>query len=90
MHRIELRPWTADETGTSLAAAERIRLSAAFVLMATGGFRRGEVLGLRWSDVDLDRRSISIRQALVLVGNSPTLSEPKTEAGRRSIPLATH
>jgi integrase len=87
--RHELRPWTADETATFLTAAAGDRLAAAFWLMATAGVRRGEALGLMWPDLDLDRGTVSIRRALVLVGNTPTLSQPKTEAGRRSIPLAT-
>jgi integrase len=86
--RHELEPWTAEETGRFLAAAEGDRLSAAFGLMAMTGLRRGEALGLRWADVELDRGRLSIRRALVLAGNVPTFSEPKTEAGRRSVPLA--
>jgi integrase len=56
--------------------------------MATAGLRRGEALGAKWTDLDLERGVLSVRRALVLVGNKPTISEPKTEAGRRSIPLA--
>ncbi|MCA1701816.1 MAG: site-specific integrase [Actinobacteria bacterium] len=48
---------------------------------------RGEALGLHWRDVSLDRARLSVRQALVLVGNEPALQEPKTAKGRRSIPL---
>jgi integrase len=63
------------------------RLSAAWLLLATTGMRRGEALGLHWRDVSLDRARLSVRQALVLVGNKPDLQEPKTAKGRRSIPL---
>lgn len=78
--RRELHPWTADETGRFLNASEGDRLHAAFVVMAMAGLRRGEVLGLRWADLDLDRATISVRRALVLVGHAPTFHEPKTEA----------
>jgi integrase len=84
----EITPWTAEETSRFLVAAEGDRLYAAFLLMATTGLRRGEALGAKWADLDLERGALSVRRALVLVGNTPTISEPKTEAGRRSIPLA--
>lgn len=62
-------------------------LSAAWLLLATTGMRRGEALGLHWGDVTLDHARLSVRQALVLVGNEPALQAPKTAKGRRSIPL---
>lgn len=87
--RHELQPWTAEETERVLAAAEGHRFCAAFGLMAMAGLRRGEALGLRWTDLELERGYASIQRALVLVGKVPTFSKPKTEAGRRSIPLPT-
>jgi integrase len=85
--RHEINPWTAEETSTFLAAAEGDRLYAAFLLMATAGVRRGEALGPTWADLNFTNATLSIRRALVLVDNVPTISEPKTDAGRRSIPL---
>ena len=49
--------------------------------------RRGELLGLRWSDVDLDANSITVRQNLVLVDHERAYSEPKSAAGRRTISI---
>lgn len=57
----ELKPWTLDETAAFLEAARTDPLYAAFVLAVSLGLRRGEILGLRWSDVDLDRRTLSVR-----------------------------
>ncbi len=51
------------------------------------GMRRGEALGLRWSDVDLEGGAIVVRQALIAVGYELRFSEPKTRRGRRTIPL---
>ncbi len=51
------------------------------------GMRRGEVLGLRWSDVDLAAARLSIQQTLLSVAYEVVLSEPKTVKGRRSIAL---
>jgi integrase len=49
--------------------------------------RRGEALGLRWCDVDLDAAALSITRTLVTVGHVPMVFEPKTAAGRRSVHL---
>jgi integrase len=49
--------------------------------------RSGEVLGLRWSDVDLDRRRLAVRQAVILVAYKLMISDVKTDTGRRSIDL---
>ncbi|WP_432019023.1 tyrosine-type recombinase/integrase [Streptomyces sp. 1222.5] len=58
----EIRPWTLEETLSFLEAARRDPLYAAFVLAVAMGLRRGELVGLRWSDVDLDNRVLHIRQ----------------------------
>lgn len=58
----ELSPWSLDETLTFLAAARRDPLYAAFVLAIAMGLRRGELVGLRWADVDLDKRVLYVRQ----------------------------
>ena len=55
---------------------------------ATRGLRRGELLGLRWSDVDLTNGRIAIRRTLVMVDGKPATAEPKTVKGRRSLTLA--
>jgi len=49
--------------------------------------RRGEILGLRWEDVDLDRGEVSVRQALTSFGHKVSFSPPKTRRSRRCIPL---
>jgi integrase len=60
---------------------------AAFLMAAATGMRRGEILGLRWTDVDLDSGRIAIRQTLIIINHKPTLSEPKTDRSRRSLRL---
>lgn len=58
----ELSPWTLDETLDFLAASRRDPLYAAFVLAIAMGLRRGEIVGLRWSDLDLGQRVLYVRQ----------------------------
>jgi integrase len=49
--------------------------------------RRGEVLGLRWRDVDFDDKSLSVTQTITTAHNDIVVGEPKTPTGRRTIPL---
>lgn len=51
------------------------------------GVRRGEALALTVWDIDKNRRTISINKSLDLTDNVPTVKEPKSEAGRRDIPI---
>ena len=63
------------------------RLSAAWQL-SLYGLRRGEVLGLCWSDIDLDAKTLTIRRARVEVtGTGVVEVGPKTERGGRTLPL---
>jgi integrase len=63
------------------------RLAALWILAASTGMRRGELLGLRWRDLDLDAGELSIRQTVVCYGKLLVIKEPKTERGRRTIPI---
>lgn len=83
----EMRTWTALELRTFFEHVSSDRFYAAFVLAGTTGMRRGEVLGLRWRDLDLDAGRAAIRQTLLSVGYAVQFSTPKTAKGRRSIAL---
>lgn len=84
----QITTWSARELRKFLEHVEGERLYAGYVLAATTGMRRGEVLGLRWQDVDLDAGRVSISQTLVVVGGyEAQYSEPKTARGRRSVAL---
>lgn len=83
----EMKTWTAAELRAFLNSVEVNRLYAAWLLMATTGMRRGEVLGLRWSDVNLDQGTASVQQTLSSVGYKLVFSSPKTKSSRRSVPL---
>lgn len=87
--RPELPTWTADTLGEFLGRSEDDddRLWPLWTFLATTGVRRGEALGLRWSDVDLSTGVATIVRTLVTVDHVPTVSEPKTAAGRRPVKL---
>jgi integrase len=85
--RPELQVWTAQQLRAFLAAVEGDRLYALWLLAASTGMRRGEVLGLQWPDVDLGRARVAVRRSLVTVGHEVIVSEPKTAKGRRSVAL---
>ena len=58
------------------------------VLMMFTGMRRGEVLGLRWEDVDTKAGLIHIRRNVTHAGgNKPVIGTPKTKSGERDLPL---
>lgn len=85
----EIKTWTATELGQFLAFAREHdeRLYPLWLLMATTGIRRGEALGLRWQDLDIDNARISIRQTLLAVRHTPLYGQPKTKRGKRNISL---
>ncbi len=85
--RKELHTWTADEVRTFLESVEGDRLAAAYRLLATTGMRRGEVLGLRWSCVDLDAGRLQVNQSLTIVKDELVWAPPKTARSRRSLSL---
>jgi integrase len=82
-----MHPWTAEELRAFLAAAEGDRFYPIFVLLVSTGMRRGEVLGLRWADVDLDAGRLAVRHTIGRVGGKVLAGEPKTAKSKRSIAL---
>jgi integrase len=78
--RADMRTWTAGELRRFLEHVEGERLAALWMLAASTGMRRGEVLGLRWVDVDLDLAWVAVRQTLVLAGRQVVVSEPRQAA----------
>ncbi|MEE1939657.1 site-specific integrase [Streptomyces sp. TRM 70361] len=83
----EIEPLTAQEGKQLLAAARGNRLWAAYELAVRTGLRRGELLGLRWQDVDLHEGVLTVRQALQRVGGELIIVPPKTQRSARRVAL---
>lgn len=82
--RKEIAVLDAEQTRVLLVTVRGERWSALLTLALATGARQGELLGLRWRDVDLTRRTLRIQRQLLRDG---TFNEPKTAKGRRTIDL---
>ncbi|MBM4489716.1 tyrosine-type recombinase/integrase [Rhodococcus hoagii] len=82
----EMKTFTKAEVQMLLSAAAKDRNEHAWQL-ALSGLRRGEVCGLRWSDVDLEAGSITIANNRVSVNGSVVEGDPKTDRSARTLPL---
>jgi integrase len=85
--RPEVRALAPHEVHALLDAAKGDRFEAILTVAIAVGLRRGEALGLRWSDIDLDAAVVRVRRALVFVDGDLRFVDPKTKRSRRTIPL---
>lgn len=93
----KMQPLTLKQVNQFLAAMKKNRLFPALFLEVGTGLRRGEILALRWRDLDLDASVLHVRQTLVRVRNYHAagsdrktrllIQEPKTDHSRRTIPI---
>ncbi|MEU1751948.1 tyrosine-type recombinase/integrase [Micromonospora matsumotoense] len=79
--------WTADQLAEFLGNVTDDSLFAFWWLTALRGLRRGEMCGLRWTDVDLDRGVLTIERNRTTAGYTIVEGDPKTPAGRRAVAL---
>ena len=80
-------PWTAEQAVTFLEHVADDRLGPLFEVLIDCGLRRGEVLALRWCDIDIERRALFVRRTLSDVGGRLVFSEPKTRASTAGVGL---
>ena len=86
----KFRVWDEGQLRTFLEVAKSHRLYIAFLLAATTGMRQGEILGLRWQDIDFDKAILSVTQAIARDHHGFMVSEPKTSSSRRTIALPSN
>ncbi len=85
--RADIHPFDPTEARAFLEAIRGHRLEALFVTAMATGLRQGELLGLRWRDLDLEQATLAVRHALQMIGGKPTLIEPKSATSRRTLVL---
>jgi integrase len=85
----EMHPLSPNQVHRLLQAIRGERLEALYVLAVTTGMRQGELLALRWQDVDMENTTLSVRRTLTRNGGRIAIGEPKTKKSRRSIRLTS-
>jgi integrase len=87
--RHEIIVWTPEQATAFLAGVARDRREALYVLAIDSGLRQGELLGLRWQDVDLDGSRLRVVQSRASVTKTgQTFTEPKSATSRRTVELS--
>ena len=87
--RHEIRALSPDEAKRLLDAAQGERLEAIYVIALTAGLRLGELLALRWADVDTDAGTLRVTGTLQRTRGCIEIAEPKTKQSRRRVELTT-
>ena len=85
--KYEPHPLTPDQAQAFLQAAEGDRCAALYRLALSVGLRQGELLGLRWADIDLDAGSLRVEQTVQVVAGRLVFGTPKTKTSKRTLPL---
>jgi integrase len=83
----EIHPLTPEEARVFLESARGERLEALYSVALAVGLRRGEALGLRWNDIDLDGRTLTVSQTVQRTNGKLQFLEPKTQRSRRTISI---
>ena len=79
--------WNQAQARCFLAVATRSTYGPIWLITMATGMRRGEALGLRWTDADLEGGSLRVVQAVGMINGSPRIHEPKTKSARRTLPI---
>lgn len=80
--------YTEEEIKDILAKAKDTDVYLMLIILFNTGLRRGEIAALRWSDIDLDKKTMFIRRNRVIANGKVYEKDPKSESGKREIPLA--
>ena len=85
--RRDIYPLTPEQSRFLFDITKESRFHAVFVVAVTSGMRQGEIFGLLWRNVDLDKGVITVSRSLQEVSGRHTLKETKTRAGQRRVTL---
>jgi integrase len=80
--------WTPQQSSALLKRAASHEQYVLFLLLAFTGMRRGEAVGLRWADVDVEAKVVLVVRQVVQIGWATEVREPKSEAGIRPVMLS--
>lgn len=84
----QMHPLTLEQATLLLDAAAGDRLEALYVVAVSAGLRQGELLALRWSNIEWDSGSLQVRGTMQPTREGLRIAEPKTKSSRRSVQLA--
>ncbi|MBM7571564.1 site-specific integrase [Aquibacillus albus] len=85
----EKQVWNVDQVNHFIKVIDNHHTKIPYVLAIYTGMRRGEILGLKWSDVDLDKGKINIKRSLCFISKKGlTFKEPKTSKSKRQISIS--
>src|SRR6266567_3535724 len=88
LEKREREPLTLEQAQKLLEVAHGDRLEVLLVLALTTGMRRGEMLALRWADIDFEGKSLHVRRTVDFIARYGYVeNEPKTARGKRKILL---
>jgi integrase len=83
----EIRPLTEEQVKKFLGKTRPHRLHALFALALGGGLRQGELLGLSWECLDIEKGTVTVKRSLAQTKQGFKLKQPKSQHGRRTIGL---
>jgi integrase len=86
-HQKEARALSPTQVRALLAEASGERNEAMYIAAIHTGLRKGELLGLKWTDLDLDAGTLSVRRSLKVTNHGLDFGPTKNKASRRSVPL---
>lgn len=79
--------FTSKETIEILNKASGTNLFLPILIAVTTGLRRGEFLGLRWTDINFDKKELTVKQSAIRTSEGVIYDAPKTETSNRTIPF---
>jgi integrase len=84
VHKEEVHPLTNEQARKLVDTAQGDRLEALYVVAVQSGLRQGELLALKWEDVDFEARTVQVRRTLTRDGGKLAIGPAKTAKGRRT------